>query len=73
MNRCDCCGKFGDTEEVTITIKKHKACDVNVLFDRLVPQNLVPTIVTGSVMPLDLPKNPVGPAYVGEELKKMIL
>ncbi len=32
MNKCDCCGKFGDLEEVTITIKKHNECDVNTLF-----------------------------------------
>lgn len=86
MNKCDCCGQFGELEEVVITIKKHKDCDVNSLFSQpvnhVVPKmNLVSgdVITPGSVakvpyeIPLHGPGHPDrGAPYLNDELKKII-
>ncbi len=35
--KCDCCSQFAQEEEletVTLTIRKHKGCDVNTLFGK---------------------------------------
>lgn len=34
INRCDCCGQFGELETVTVEVKKHKECDINTLFGK---------------------------------------
>lgn len=70
MNRCDCCGKFGELETITLEIKKHKECDVNVLFGKQEIKTSLDLPKT-ELPPAQLIPNPVAP-YMGDELAKMI-
>ncbi len=68
MNKCDCCGQFGELEDVTIVIKKHKACDINGALGKqatLPPMQVVPATVLPNVISSAAP-------YMNEELAKMI-
>lgn len=78
MNKCDCCGKFGELEEVTITIKKHKACDINGAFGVVEsPVNIASQWTSNTKQPdavtyTATATNPAAP-YVNAELEKMII
>lgn len=50
MNKCDCCWKFGELEEITITIKKHKECDVNTLFQNSLSHQVPPQTVSSPII-----------------------
>lgn len=64
MNKCDSCGQFGELEEIVVTIKKHKACDINGAFGK-------PTQTTQAPLALPIvPRNSIAP-YMEEELNKM--
>ena len=61
INKCDVCSKFGELEEVTITIKKHNNCDVNAVFGQSPASHIipvgVPTATVGGVSMPDLTRS----------------
>ncbi len=76
MNKCDCCGQFGELEEIVVTIKKHKNCDINGAFGVKEKPVHIATQWTSTAKQPDgitiTSSNPATP-YVNAELDKMII